>query len=121
MSGYTVSGRQVGLRGRFDDGTVLVETLAWARQARAYTPTGFYQKVHRHTLSCGGADWSTIAHDVAALPLLTFAADPDAPAAAPTPPRPPAPKPGAHVIADERRSRHAGARLHAHHALPVED
>lgn len=114
MSGYTMGGYQIGLRGRFADGSVLVETFLWNRAARAWRPTGTYQTVHRHKVHKAGAGWGDIMRAVDALPLLTFATDGDtgrdtdrdtdidtgiAPPRAPIAPRQP------------------GGRLHAHFAL----
>lgn len=121
MSGYTLGGYQVGLRGRFADGSVLVETFLWSRRARVWQPTGTYKTVHRHQVHKPGSDWGTVRRAVEALPLLTFATDGAAQAPAIDSPRPFAPAAGAHHDAGERRERHPGARLYAHHTAIEED
>lgn len=109
MTGYTLGGYQVGLRGRFRDGSVLVETFLWSRRARVWQPTGTFTKVHRHQVHKAGADWHAIRSAFDALPLIAFAPDEAGPPG------------GAAAAEDERPSRQPGARLHAHYALPEEN
>jgi len=117
MSGYTLGGYHVGLRGRFADGSVLVETFLWSRRARVWQATGTYRTIRRHEVHKAGADWGDIRRAVDALPLLRFATDGDAAAAAAISPLPSASPSGAANHAHEQRERHPGARLHAHYAI----